>query len=385
MRLYEYQSKKIFQQYGIPIARGRLTTSACEARQIAADLGGSVVVKAQVLATGRGRAGGIRLAKSPQEAEEQAANVLGMDIKGYPVRKVLVDEAIAIDREMYVAIVIDWIAKRPVLIASAEGGTYIEEIAQQSPEKIKKIEIDPVIGVREYQIRETATYIDLPREYWHTFIQIVQGLWQAFVVTDANLAEINPLVVSSDHRLIALDGKMIVDDNASFRHPEFPEMLDPDLMFPEETEARKYRFSYLKLEGGDIGCLVNGAGLAMAIMDTIRLYGGNPANFMDIRGGASADKVLGACKIIYSDPDVKAVLINIFGGLTHCDEVAEGILRALEEIHPHVPTIVRLAGTNAGLGLKLLRETNLIIAETLLEGVQKSITAARGGWNEHID
>jgi len=384
MRLYEYQSKKIFKQYGIPIARGRLTTSACEAKQIAADLGGCVVIKAQVLATGRGRAGGIRLAKSPQEAEEQAANVLGLDIKGYPVRKILVDEAITVEREMYVAIIIDLITKKPVLIASAEGGTYIEEIAEQTPEKIKKIEIDPVIGLREYQIREITTYIDLPREYWRTFNKIVQGLWQAFVVMDASLAEINPLVVSSDNQLIALDGKMIVDDNASFRHPEFPEMLDPDLMFPEETEARKYHFSYHKLEG-DIGCLVNGAGLAMSIMDTIRMFGGSPANFLDIGGGASADKVLGACKIIYTDPDVKAVLINIFGGLTHCDKVAEGILRAMSEIHPQVPTIVRLAGTNAGLGLKLLGGSNLILAETLLEGVQKAIAAAKGEWNEHID
>jgi len=384
MRLYEYQSKKIFKQYGIPIARGRLTTSACEAKQIAADLGGCVVIKAQVLATGRGRAGGIRLAKSPQEAEEQAANVLGLDIKGYPVRKILVDEAITVEREMYVAIIIDLITKKPVLIASAEGGTYIEEIAEQTPEKIKKIQIDPVIGLREYQIREITTYIDLPREYWRTFNKIVQGLWQAFVVMDASLAEINPLVVSSDHQLIALDGKMIVDDNASFRHPEFPEMLDPDLMFPEETEARKYHFSYHKLEG-DIGCLVNGAGLAMSIMDTIRMFEGSPANFLDIGGGASADKVLGACKIIYADPDVKAVLINIFGGLTHCDKVAEGILRAMSEIHPQVPTIVRLAGTNAGLGLKLLGGSNLILAETLLEGVQKAIAAAKGEWNEHID
>lgn len=384
MRLYEYQSKKIFKQYGIPIARGRLTTSACEAKQIAADLGGCVVIKAQVLATGRGRAGGIRLAKSPQEAEEQAANVLGLDIKGYPVRKILVDEAITVEREMYVAIIIDLITKKPVLIASAEGGTYIEEIAEQTPEKIKKIEIDPVIGLREYQIREITTYIDLPREYWRTFNKIVQGLWQAFVVMDASLAEINPLVVSSDNQLIALDGKMIVDDNASFRHPEFPEMLDPDLMFPEETEARKYHFSYHKLEG-DIGCLVNGAGLAMSIMDTIRMFGGSPANFLDIGGGASADKVLGACKIIYADPDVKAVLINIFGGLTHCDKVAEGILRTMSEIHPQVPTVVRLAGTNAGLGLKLLGGSNLILAETLLEGVQKAIAAAKGEWNEHID
>ena len=383
MRLYEYQSKKIFQQYGIPIARGRLTTSACEAKRIAADLGGSVVIKAQVLATGRGRAGGIRLAKSLKEVEEQAANVLGMNIQGYPVRKILVDEAITVNREIYVAIIIDWVAKKPVLIASAEGGSFIEEIAEQSPEKIRKIEIDPVIGLREYQIREIAAYIDLPREHWKIFNKIILGLWQAFIVMDANLAEINPLVVSSDHGLIALDGKMIVDDNASFRHPEFPEMFDPALMFPEETEARKYHFSYLKLKG-DIGCLVNGAGLAMSIMDTIRAYGGKPANFLDIGGGASADKVLGACKIIYADPAVKAVLINIFGGLTHCDKVAEGILRAMEEIHPQVPTIVRLAGTNAGLGLKLLSGTSLVTAETLLEGAQKAIAAAKGEWNEHI-
>ena len=383
MRLYEYQSKKIFQQYGIPIARGRLTTSACEARRIAADLGGNVVIKAQVLATGRGRAGGIRLAKSPQEAEEQAANVLGMHIQGYPVRKILVDEAISIKREMYIAIIIDWVVKKPVLIASAEGGSFIEEIAEQSPEKIRKIEIDPVIGLREYQIREIAAYIDLPRELWKTFIKIVLGLWQAFILMDANLAEINPLVVSSDHHLIALDGKMIVDDNASFRHPEFPEMLDPDLMFPEETEARKYHFSYVKLKG-DIGCLVNGAGLGMSIMDIIRAYGGRPANFLDIGGGANADKVLGACKIIYADPAVKAVLINIFGGMTHCDKVAEGILRAIEDVHPQVPTIVRLAGTNAGMGLKLLNGTSLVTAETLLEGAQKAIAAAKGEWNEHI-
>ena len=383
MRLYEYQSKKIFKQFGIPIARGRLTTSACEAKHVAVDLGGCVVIKAQVLATGRGRAGGIRLAKSPKEAEEQAAKVLGMDIKGYPVRKILVDEAIPIEREMYVAIIIDLIAKKPVLIASAEGGSYIEEIAEHSPEKIKKIEIDPVIGLREYQIREIATYIDLCHEYWRSFNKIVQGLWRAFIEMDASLAEINPLVVSTDHQLIALDGKMIVDDNASFRHSEFAEMLDPDLLFPEETEARKYHFSYYKFEG-DIGCLVNGAGLAMSIMDTIRMFGGRPANFLDIGGGASAEKVLGACKIVYADPDVKAVLINVFGGLTHCDDVAEGILRALDDIHPRVPTIVRLAGTNAGKGLELLSGSNLIIVETLLEGIQKAIAAAKGEWNEHL-
>jgi succinyl-CoA synthetase beta subunit len=384
MRLHEYHSKMIFSSYGIPIPNGRVASTASEARQIAEELGGRVVIKAQVLVGGRGKAGGIRLTKSPKEAEELAAQILGMEIKGLPVRRVLVDEAINIDKEIYLSITNDRVSCMPVMIASEAGGMDIEEVAIQTPEKINKIFIDPFLGLLDYQVREIAAYIDLPHSYWRSFLTIAQGLWRVYDESDAVLAEINPLVITVDQRLIALDGKVIVDDNAIFRHPEQAEMRDMDIDTPAEVAARKYGLSYIKLNG-DIGCMVNGAGLAMAIMDTIHIFGGSPANFLDIGGGASAEKVNAAFKVIFSDLDVKVVLINIFGGITRCDEVARGILSAVNEFRPKIPMVVRLAGTNAEQGFLLLDGAHLITAGSLLEAAQKAVKAAKGVESEHPD
>jgi succinyl-CoA synthetase beta subunit len=328
------------------------------------------------LVGGRGKAGGIRLAKSPAEAEELATQILAMEIKGLPVRKVLVDEAARIETEIYLGITNDRAARRPVMMASAAGGIDIEEVARTNPEKIVKILIDPLLGLRDYQARDLATGIDLPRDYWRSFGQICHGLWQAYQDCDATLAEINPLVITSERRLMALDGKMILDDNALYRHPDLIELRDIDYEAASEIEAHKYGLSFIKLDG-NIGCMVNGAGLAMATMDIIKLFGGEPANFLDIGGGATSDKVSAALRILLSDPKVKAVLFNIFGGITRCDEVARGITAALNEVKPQVPMVVRLVGTNAEEGRRILSEARMITAETLAEAAQKAVATAR--------
>jgi succinyl-CoA synthetase beta subunit len=377
MKLHEYQSKLMFSKYGIPIPRGRVAATAQEARHVAEELGGRSVIKSQVLVGGRGKAGGVKVAKDPQEAEQLATQILGMEIKGLPVRKVLVDEAAAIETEIYFAITNDRAARRPVMMASAAGGMDIEEVAAKTPEKIIKVHIDPLLGLREYQARDVAASIDLPRQYWKDFIKIANGLWQAYKDTDATLAEINPLVITKDKRLVALDGKMIIDDNAMFRHSDLAEMRDIDEEAPAETEARKYGLSFIKLDG-NIGCMVNGAGLAMTSMDVIKLFGGEPANFLDIGGGAGAEKVAAAMRIILSDPNVKAVLFNIFGGITRCDEVARGILAAMDEVKPKVPMVVRLVGTNAEEGRRLLENAKMITAETLADAAKKAVAAAQG-------
>jgi succinyl-CoA synthetase beta subunit len=377
MKLHEYQSKQIFARYGIPIPKGRVAATANEAKAIAEELGGRVVIKSQVLVGGRGRAGGVKLARDPEEAEQLAAQILAMEIKGLPVRKVLVDEAATIETEIYFSITNDRAAKKPVMIASAAGGMDIEEVAAHTPEKIVKVHIDPLLGLRDYQARDIAASIDLPRDYWKDFNRIAAGLWRAYSENDATLAEINPMVITKDKRLIALDGKMIIDDNALFRHVELAEMRDLDEEAPAETEARKYGLSYIKLDG-NIGCMVNGAGLAMTSMDIVKLFGGAPANFLDIGGGAGADKVAAAMRIILSDPNVKAVLFNIFGGITRCDEVARGILTAMSEVKPKVPMVVRLVGTNAEEGRQLLADAKMITAETLADAAQKAVAAAQG-------
>ncbi len=377
MKLHEYQSKQIFAKYGIPIPKGRVAATAAEAKAIAEELGGRVVIKSQVLVGGRGKAGGVKLAKDADEAEQLAAQILAMEIKGLPVRKVLVDEAAAIETEIYFSITNDRAARKPVMIASAAGGVDIEEVAATAPEKIIKVHIDPLLGLREYQARDVAAFIDLPRDYWKDFIKVASGLWHAYSETDATLAEINPLVITKDKRLVALDGKMMIDDNAMFRHADLAEMRDIDEEAPAETEARKYGLSYIKLDG-NIGCMVNGAGLAMTSMDIVKLFGGEPANFLDIGGGAGADKVAVAMKIILSDPNVKAVLFNIFGGITRCDEVAKGILVAMAEVKPKVPMVVRLVGTNAEEGRRLLQNAKMITAETLADAARKSVAAAKG-------
>lgn len=378
MKLHEYQSKQIFSKYGVPIPKGRVTSSASEARQIADELGGRVVVKSQVLVGGRGKAGGIKLAKTSQEAEEIAAQILSMEIKGLPVRKVLIDEAAAFTKEIYLGITNDRAARRPVMMASSAGGVEIEEVARVTPEKIIKVHIDPLLGLKDYQARNIAIGIDLPREHWKVFGQIAMGLWRAYLDCDATLAEINPLVITADNRLLALDGKMVIDDNAAFRHADLNEMRDLDAEAASEIEARKYGLSFIKLDG-TIGCMVNGAGLAMTTMDIIKLFGGEPANFLDVGGGAGADKVSAAMRIILSDPNVNAVLFNIFGGITRCDEVARGVLAAMEEVKPKVPMVVRLVGTNAEEGRHILESAHLITAETLADAARKAVAASKAG------
>ena len=377
MKLHEYQSKQIFSRYGIPIPKGRVASTASEARQIAEELGGRVVIKSQVLVGGRGKAGGIKVAKDPAEAELFATQILTMEIKGLPVRKVLVDEAAYIEQEIYLGITNDRAAKKPVIMASAAGGVEIEEVAKTNPEKIIKMHINPLLGIKDYQTRDIAAGIDLPRECWKSFGEILKALWQVYNDNDATLAEINPLVIGKEKKLVALDGKMLIDDNALFRHPELSEMRDTDEDAPSEIEARKYGLTFIKLDG-NIGCMVNGAGLAMASMDILKLFGGDPANFLDIGGGAGADKVSAAMRIILSDPNVKAILFNIFGGITRCDEVARGILIAMAEVKPKVPMVVRLVGTNAKEGRAMLANANMITAETLADAAQKAVAAAKG-------
>ncbi len=377
MKLHEYQSKLLFAQRGIPIPKGRVAATAQEAREIAAELGGRVVIKSQVLVGGRGKAGGIKVAKNLQDAEDYAAQILAMTIKGLPVRKVLVDEAAEIKTEIYLGVTNDRAAKCPVMMASAAGGVEIETVAAEAPEKIIREHINPFLGLRDYQARNLAAGIGLPREHWKAFGQIAAGLYQTYWDTDATLAEINPLVINGANQVVALDGKIVIDDNALFRHADLAEMRDLDEEAPAETEARKYGLSYVKLDG-EIGCMVNGAGLAMGTMDIISYFGGKPANFLDVGGGASADKVAAALRIILSDKNVKAVLFNIFGGITRCDEVARGILKALEEVKTGVPMVVRLVGTNEEEGRRLLAEAKMMTATSLADAAQKAVTAARG-------
>lgn len=376
MKLHEYQSKLLFAKYGVAIPRGRVASSAGEVKAIATELGGKTVVKAQVLVGGRGKAGGIRLAKSPPEAEELATQVLAMKIKGLPVRRVLVDEAADIASEIYLGITNDRAARCPVLIGSAEGGVEIEEVARKTPEKIVRIQIDPLLGLREYQARSLAADMELPHQNWGEFGKIARGLYQTFVETDATLAEINPLVITAAGGMLAVDGKILLDDNALYRHSDLEELRDVDAEVPSEREARKYGLSYVKLDG-DIGCMVNGAGLAMATMDVIKHLGGEPANFLDVGGGAAAEKVAAAIEIILSDPEVRSVMFNIFGGITRCDEVARGILIALDEVKTELPMVVRLVGTNEAEGRKLLADAEIPTARSLVDAATQAIAAAQ--------
>jgi succinyl-CoA synthetase beta subunit len=377
LKLQEFQAKRIFGQFGIPVPSGEVAMTPLEARRAAEQFGGPVVVKSQVLVGGRGKAGGIKLAKTPHEAEQVASRILGMDIKGLTVKKVLVDPAADIKNEIYLGIVLDRAQRRVVVMASAAGGIDIEEVAAETPEKIITVAVDPCLGLREYQARDLAIAMGLPKEQIAQFSRICQGLYDCYMAVDANLAEINPLAVLSDGTLKALDGKIVLDDSALFRHPDLAAMRDEDEETSEEQEARENGLSFVKLDG-EIGCMVNGAGLAMATMDIIKLYGGEPANFLDVGGGAKADKVAAALRIILSDPNVKAVMFNIFGGITRGDEVARGILLALKEVKTKVPMVVRLVGTNAEEGRALLADANMLTAESLAEAAQKAVAAAQG-------
>jgi succinyl-CoA synthetase beta subunit len=377
MKLHEYQARDILAKYGIPVTGGGVASTAQEARALAEQIGGKVVVKAQVFVGGRGKAGGVKLADTPEQAEQVAGQILGMDIKGLTVEKVLVAEAISYEREIYLGVIMDRASKRIVVMASAEGGVEIEEVAKTNPEAIVKIAADPSLGLLPFQARELAFGIGLKDgKQARQFAQIATALFRAYIETDATLAEINPLVVLPGGALQALDSKIVLDDSALFRHKDLAAMRDASDEPEAERQAREAGITFIKLDG-DIGCMVNGAGLAMATMDVVKLYGGEPANFLDIGGGAGKDKVKAALQIILSDPNVKAVMFNIFGGITRVDEVARGIIAALDEVNTEVPMIARLVGTNEAEGRKLLAESKLIPAATLAEAAQKAVEAAR--------
>ncbi|PJF42287.1 MAG: ADP-forming succinate--CoA ligase subunit beta [Phototrophicales bacterium] len=390
MDLHEYQAKRRFHKFGIPVPLGKVAYTPDEAATIAQELGGLVVVKAQVFTGGRGKAGGVKLAKNPDEARTHAEAILGMDIKGHKVHKVLIDPGANIKKELYLSITNDRAARRPLLMCSAEGGMDIEEVNRTMPEKIVRIHIDPLLGLRGYQIVEVASQIDLPRHLWRQFNKICRALYECFTQSDATLCEINPLAIveeNGEEILKALDGKMSIDDNALFRQKELADERDTSAEPPEEIQAREADLSYVKLDG-QIGCMVNGAGLAMATMDMTghfgEAYGIGPANFLDIGGGAGPEKVAAALRIILADPNVKAILINIFGGITRCDDVARGLLTALDEVKTDLPLVIRLVGTNQEEGLKIIEEANLPNtqgARTLYEAAQKAVEIVREGMN----
>ncbi len=376
MKIHEYQARAIFSRYGLPVVEGDVASTPEEARAVAERLGRPVVLKAQVHVGGRGKAGGIRLATTPAEAEEVARALLATSIRGVPVRRLLVAEAVDIAREFYLGVVLDRSAKRVTVMASAEGGVEIETVARTKPEAIVRVSADPFLGLRGDQARALAFALGLQGDMALSFAPIASALYRAFQENDATLAEINPLVRTTAGEWRALDSKMLLDDSAWMRHPEWEALRDPDAEDPAEAEARAHGISYVKLDG-EIGCMVNGAGLAMATMDTVKLYGGAPANFLDIGGGARAEKVAAALRIILSDPHVKAVLLNIFGGITRCDEVARGIVAALEEVRPSVPLVVRLVGTNEEEGRRILAQAQLVTAGTMAEAAQKVVALSR--------
>ncbi|MDX1994824.1 MAG: ADP-forming succinate--CoA ligase subunit beta [bacterium] len=384
MNLHEYQSKTRFAEFGIPTPKGKVASTPDEVFAIAQELGGPVVVKSQVLAGGRGKAGGIKLAKTPEEARDLAAGILNeLRIKGLVVRKVLVDPATPPQSEIYLGITNDRTTGKPLLMASSEGGVEIEEVNRTNPQAIIREHIDPALGLHDFQTKNVASAINLPREHWDAFSKIALNLWRCYVANDATLAEINPLAVIEGNQLLALDGKMIIDDNALYRHPDLAAMRDVEAEPTSERMAREAGISYVQLNG-QIGCMVNGAGLAMTTMDMIKLYGGDeygPANFLDVGGGAQAEKVATALRIILSEPNVKSILINIFGGITRGDEVARGMIQAYNEVKPQVPIVIRLQGTNAKEGREIIDTAsipNLFGAATLTEAAQKAVAAAKG-------
>lgn len=376
MKLHEHQSKEIFAKYNIPTPKGRVAYDAESARDIAKQIGAPVVVKAQVLVGGRGKAGGVKLAKTPDEAEQYAQNILGMEIKGLPVRKVLIDPAVPNKAEIYLGIVVDRGQGAPVMMASSAGGVEIEVVAHETPEKIKRQTIDPVLGLQAFQARELGYGIGLDKKLVPEFVKIALALYRVFAETDASLVEINPLFVSNQDTLVAADGKLVIDDSALDRHQDFEALRDADEEDEAEREARMAGLSFVKLDG-NIGCMVNGAGLAMATMDVIKFYGGEPANFLDIGGGAKADKVAAALRIILADPNVKAILLNIFGGITRGDEVARGIVEALNQVKTDVPMVARIVGTNAEEGRRILASANMQTAASLEEGARMAVEIAK--------
>ena len=380
MDLYEFQGKELFRRAGIPVSEGRLVLTPQEARDAAADLGCPVVVKAQVLTGGRGKAGGVKLATSPADAEEKAKGIFGLDIKGHVVHKIWVEAASDIAKEYYLSVTFDRGAKKPLFMFTKEGGVDIEEVAEKTPEKLAKLHVDPLEGFQAYQARRLVygAGITDPGEQ-KQIVSIIGKLYEAFITYDAMLCEINPLIVTPDGTVKALDSKFTVDDNALYKHPEIAAMRDLDAVPAQERLAKEKGVTYVKLEG-EVGILGNGAGLVMSTLDVIALAGGKPANFCDLGGGGDADGVVDALEVITSDPDVKAIFFNIFGGITRCDVVAEGILKALDRMKLTLPIIVRLDGTNAEAGRKILADAapaNLHVQPTMLDAARKAVELSR--------
>jgi len=375
VKLQEYRSKEILARHGVPVAAGEIATTPEQARDAAARIGGPVVIKAQVLVGGRGKAGGVKLAATPDEAAARTAEIIGLDIKGVTVRTVLVAPAAKIAKEYYLGLILDRGAGAVTIIASAEGGVEIEETARTNPDAILRLPLHPLIGLQEHEVRRVGFFLGLPADLRKDFATILRGLYAAFIESDADLAEINPLVVTDAGQLEALDAKIVLDDSALFRHPDLEAMRDLGEEEPSETAARDAGINFIKLDGS-IGCMVNGAGLAMTTMDLVKLAGGEPANFLDIGGGAKAERVAAAFRIILDDPNVRAILINIFGGITRGDEVAHGIVEARASLGRQVPMVVRIVGTNASEAAEILRAANLITADSLDDAARKAVVAA---------
>ncbi len=387
MKIHEYQGKEILKRYGVAVPRGVACFSVDEAMKAADQLGGPVwVVKAQIHAGGRGKGGGVKLARSKDEVRAHASGILGMQLvthqtgpQGQKVRRLLVEEGADIRKELYVGMVIDRSTQRVCLMASSEGGMDIEEVAAHTPEKIHKVFVDPARGLTDAEADDVAAKIGVPAASVPQARAVLQGLYKAFWDTDASLAEINPLILTGDGRVVALDAKMNFDSNALYRHPDIVELRDLDEEDPAEVEASKFDLSYIQLDG-NIGCLVNGAGLAMATMDTIKLFGGEPANFLDVGGGATTEKVTEAFKLMLRSPTLRAILVNIFGGIMRCDVIAEGVVAASKAVGLKVPLVVRMKGTNEALGKKILADSGLpiISADTMAEAAERVVAAAKG-------
>jgi len=385
VNVHEYQAKQVLQRFGVSVPAGQVASSPAEAVAAGNEVGYPVVAKAQIHAGGRGKAGGVKICRNAQELESFVAGLLGKPLvthqtgpSGRIVRKVLIEPACAIAKEFYLGLTLDRSRGWVTVMASSEGGVEIEEVAARAPEKILREAVDPAVGVQAFQARKLAFGLGLPKETIQQFVNLVASLYRAYVETDASLVEINPLVLTQDNRLLVLDAKMSFDDNGLFRHPEIRELRDIHEEDPREVEASKYDLNYISLDG-NIGCMVNGAGLAMATMDIIKLYGGSPANFLDVGGGATKEKVTAAFKILLSDPNVKAVLVNIFGGIMKCDVIAEGVVAAAREVQLRVPLVVRLEGTNVELGKKILAESGLDIipATDMADAGRKVVEAAK--------
>jgi succinyl-CoA synthetase beta subunit len=386
MNIHEYQGKEVLRQYGVSVPNGKVAFTVEEAVEAAKELGTQVcVVKAQIHAGGRGKAGGVKVAKNLDEVRTYASEILGKTLvthqtgpEGKEVKRLLIEEGCDIKKEYYVGLVLDRATSRVVLMASEEGGTEIEEVAEATPEKIFKEQIDPVVGLTAFQARRIAFNINIPKELVNQAVKFMMGLYNAYIEKDCSIAEINPLVVTGDGKVMALDAKLNFDSNALYRHKDILEFRDLDEEDQKEIEASKYDLSYISLDG-NIGCMVNGAGLAMSTMDIVKHYGGDPANFLDVGGGATAEKVTEAFKIILSDKNVKGIFVNIFGGIMKCDVIAEGVVEAAKQVGLQVPLVVRLEGTNVDLGKKILNESglNLVAAESMADGAQKIVSLVK--------